>query len=243
MRTVLVTGATSGIGEACVKKFATEGYRIIGLGRNEKQLEKVRTDALSYGAPECRTFSINLRYVAEVAELFRSLNDIEVIDAIINSAGIAYQRIIDEITIEEWEEVMCINLTAPVAIIKAALPWLRKSNNPSVINISSIAGRSRSISLGCHYTTSKAAVIGMTRHLAGELGPQGIRVNCTAPSQTHTPMLDAALSKESQDLLATKVPLKRLGTAEEQADVIFFLCTPAASYINGAIVDVNGGLL
>ena len=83
----------------------------------------------------------------------------------------------------------------------------------------------------------------MTRHLAAELGPRGIRLNCTAPSQTHSPMLDAALSKEGQASLAKTVPLGRLGTPNDQAEVIFFLCTPSASYINGAIIDVNGGLM
>ena len=112
----------------------------------------------------------------------------------------------------------------------------------SIVNISSIAGRTRSISLGCHYTTSKSAIIGMTRHLAAELGPKGVRVNCSAPSQTLTPMLKKALSKKDQILLSKKVPLKRLGLAREQAEVIYFLCSNKSSYINGAIVDVNGGL-
>ena len=243
MNTVLVTGATSGIGKACVIKFAKEGYGIIALGRDKKRLEKIQTDALSVGAKACRVFSIDFQNLDEINTLFEKLIDIEHIDAIVNSVGIAYTSGIDNITIREWDEVMRVNVTAPFIVIQAALPWLLKSDNPSVVNISSIAGRTRSISLGCHYSTSKAAVIGMTRHLAAELGPIGIRVNCTAPSQTHSPMLDSALSKEGQEKLAETVPLRRLGTTEEQAEVIYFLCSRASSYINGATIDVNGGLL
>ena len=243
MKTVLVTGATSGIGEACVYKFSKEGYRIIGLGRDSKRLEKVRVDALSNGAKACRMYTIDLLNLDEIHTLFENMVDIEHIDALINSAGIAYMSRVEDITISEWDEVMRVNLTAPIVIIQAALPWLIKSDNPSIVNVSSIAGRTRSLSLGGHYSTSKAAIIGMTRHLAAELGPRGIRLNCTAPSQTHSPMLDAALSKEGQASLAKTVPLGRLGTPNDQAEVIFFLCTPSASYINGAIIDVNGGLM
>ena len=243
MKTVLVTGASSGIGEACVLKFAKEGFRIIGLGRDAKRLEKVRLNALSSGAKDCRMRSIDLLNLDEVQTLFENMTGIEHIDALINSAGIAYTERVEDITISKWDEVMRINLTAPLFMIQAALPWLIKSDNPSIVNVSSIAGRTRSLSLGCHYSTSKAGIIGMTRHLAAELGPKGIRLNCTAPSQTHSPMLDAALSKDGQASLAKTVPLGRLGTPNDQAEVIYFLCTPPASYINGAIIDVNGGLM
>jgi 3-oxoacyl-[acyl-carrier protein] reductase len=226
-----------------VFEFAKEGYGIIALGRDKERLEKVQLDALSVGAKACRVFSIDFQNLDEINSLFEKLIDIEHIDAIVNSAGIAYTSEIDNITISEWDEVMRVNVTAPFVVIQSALPWLLKSDSPSVVNISSIAGRTRSISLGCHYSTCKAAVIGMTRHLAAELGPIGIRVNCIAPSQTHSPMLDSALSKEGQEKLAETVPLKRLGTTEEQAEVIYFLCSRASSFINGATIDVNGGLL
>ena len=243
MNTVLVTGATSGIGEACVAKFAKKGYRVIALGRDERRLKKIQIEALSLGAKACKIFSIDFQNLDEINTLFEKFMDIECIDAIVHSAGIAYARGVDDITIREWDKVMRVNVTAPFMVTQAALPWLLKSDNPSVVNISSIAGRTRSISLGCHYSTCKAAVIVMTRHLAAELGPRGIRVNCTAPSQTHSPMLDSALSKEGQEKLAETVPLRRLGTTEEQAEVIYFLCSRASSYINGATIDVNGGLL
>ncbi|MDC0206568.1 SDR family oxidoreductase [Nitrospinae bacterium] len=243
MKTVLVTGATSGIGEACVLKFSREGYRIIGLGRDTKRLEKVRLSALSNGAQDCRMHAVDLLNLDEIHSFFKNMVAIEKIDALINSAGIAYTEKAEDITIDQWDEVIRVNLTAPFFVIQAALPLLSKSSNPSIVNVSSIAGRTRSLSLGCHYSTSKAAIIGMTRHLAAELGPKGIRLNCTAPSQTHSPMLDSALSKDGQVSLAKTVPLGRLSTPNDQAEVIYFLCTPPAYYINGAIIDVNGGLV
>lgn len=243
MKTVLVTGATSGIGEACVAKFSKEGYRIIALGRDKEKLERVRVNSLSMGAENFKSFSVDFQDLDKINSFFKRLDDVECIDSVVNSAGVAYARRVDDMTINEWDETMRVNVTASFVITQAALPWLLKSKNPTVVNISSIAGRTKSISLGCHYSTCKAAVIGMTRHLAAELGPRGIRVNCIAPSQTHSPMLDSALSKEDQRKLSEKVPLRRLGTVEEQAEVIYFLCSRASSYINGAIIDVNGGLL
>ena len=243
MSTVLVTGASSGIGMACVKKFSKKGYAILALGRDKKKLEIIQKDALSLGAQDCKVFSINFQNLDEINILFEKLIDIEQIDALVNCVGIAYKSDIDSITLKEWDEVMRVNVTAPFILIQRALPWLLNSDNPSIVNISSIAGRTRSISLGCHYSASKAAIIGMTRHLAAELGPKGVRVNCTAPSQTNSPMLDSALSKEDQEKLARTVPLRRLAKIEEQAEVIYFLCSSASSYINGATIDVNGGLL
>jgi 3-oxoacyl-[acyl-carrier protein] reductase len=243
MKTVLITGATSGIGEACVNKFANNGWRIIGFGRNRDRLDLVQSKALDNGAGMCEMHKVDLLDLKQIKEtIINSIKTVS-IESIINCAGIASSGDIENIEFSEWDNMLRVNLTAPVAIIQNALPLLKKSNYASIVNVSSIAGRSRSISLGCHYTTTKAGIIGLTRHLATELGASGIRVNCVAPSQTHTPMLDKALTKENQKKLAKKVPLGRLSKSSEQANVIYFLCTKSASYINGAIIDVNGGLL
>ena len=243
MKTVLITGASSGIGKACTEKFAENGYSIIGVGNNKKRLEKMKIEAISKGAKNCTILCYDFSNQKNIKKLFKEIKNLKKIDAVVNSAGVAYKNTIENLTIGEWEKVIQINLTANFLIIKNSIPFLLKSKNPSIVNISSIAGRNKSLSLGCHYTTTKAAIIGMTRHLATELGPKGIRVNCCAPSQTHTPMLDSALSIKNQKILARTVPLRRLGTAKEQAEVVYFLCSSKSSYINGAIIDVNGGLL
>ena len=243
-KTVLITGASSGIGLACVRVFAENGYRILALGRNADRLNSVVKDALERGAPEALGFSVDMEKPDAAGNFFRdNASAISRVDCLVNSAGTAETGVTPEVSDEDWERMFRINVTAPFAMIREALPYLSKSTDAAIVNVSSIAGRLRSISLSPAYTASKAAMIGMTRHLAGELAGQGIRVNATCPSQTHTPMLEGALSKQGQEELAATVPLGRLAAPQEQAKVILFLCSPDSSYMNGAIVDVNGGLL
>lgn len=245
LKTVLITGATSGIGFACVEKFSHAGYRILAVGRSLGILNNLPDKIPGLTHDSYVPLELDLSDTHRISELEADLvnSNVHVIDALINSAGIAYRSVIDDMTLSEWDEVMRVNVSAPFFLAQALLSRLRLSDYPSIVNVSSIAGRSKSLSLGCHYTTSKAALIGMTRHLATELSPFGIRVNCTAPSQTHSPMLDAALSPEQQIALAARNPMNRLAGSGEQADVIYYLCSPQSSYINGAIIDVNGGIL
>ena len=114
-------------------------------------------------------------------------------------------------------------------------------NGSRIINFSSIAGRNRSLVSGVHYTSSKAGIIGLTRQLAYELGPKGINVNAVCPSQTLTPMLSESMSEEQQKKLSADIPLRRLATIEDQVGPVVFLCSELSNYINGAILDVNGG--
>lgn len=243
-KTVLITGASSGIGLACVQLFAENGYRILALGRDPDRLEEAVRDAIDRGASEALGFSVEMEKTDAVGDFFRrEATKISRIDCLVNSAGTAEQGATGDVSDEDWERIFRVNVTATFAMIRESLPYLTKSTDAAVVNLSSIAGRSRSISLSPAYTASKAAIIGMTRHLAAELGTQGIRVNAVCPSQTHTPMLEEALSPEGRAELASKVPLKRLAMPIEQAQIILFLCSSASSYMNGAIVDVNGGLL
>ena len=242
-KTVLITGATSGIGYSCAELFAKEKWRVICLGRDRRKLEEIVALVQQRGT-ESLGFEVDLSKLDESKAFFEQNGDqVGVIDALINSAGVAPKAKIEETSDADWEDTFRVNVTAAFGMIREALPYMRKSEAPSVVNISLIAGRLRSISLSCGYSTSKAAMIGMTRHLAGELGPDGFRVNCICPSQTKTPMLDDALSQEGKKALAQSIPLRRLAQPEEQAAVIHFLCSPAASYMNGAIIDVNGGVL
>jgi len=243
MRTVLITGATSGIGKACVEKFSREGFKIIAIGRNEKKLIKLKKISLNSGANSFVKIKCDFNNEKEFKKLIINLKKIKNLDCLINCAGIALKSRISSMDLKEWNMVMKINLSIPFFLIKNLIKQLSKSKNASIINISSIAGRNRSISLGCHYTTSKAGLIGLTRHLASELGKKNIRVNCTTPGQTHTPMLKSSLSRKRQIDLAKTIPLKRLSMPSDQAEVIYFLSTKEASYINGAVIDVNGGIL
>ena len=115
--------------------------------------------------------------------------------------------------------------------------------NSKIVNVSSIAGRSKSLVSGVHYTSSKAGIIGMTRQLAQELGPIGININCVCPSQTLTPMLERSMSKEQLCELEKRIPLRRLAAIEDIVEPILFLCSDKSSYIHGACIDINGGQL
>jgi 3-oxoacyl-[acyl-carrier protein] reductase len=112
-----------------------------------------------------------------------------------------------------------------------------------IVNVSSIAGRSKSLVSGVHYTSSKAGLIGLTRQLAQELGPKGININCVCPSQTLTPMLERSMTKKQLEKLSSNIPLRRVATVNEIVDPILFLCSEGASYIHGACLDINGGQL
>ena len=122
-------------------------------------------------------------------------------------------------------------------------PRMKKIGGGKIVNVSSIAGRSKSIVSGAHYTASKYGIIGLTKQIAQELGPYGINVNCTCPSQTMTEMLSKSMTKEEIAELESNIPIQRISSVTDQAMPILFLCTDAARYIHGSAIDINGGQL
>ena len=169
------------------------------------------------------------------------LDKISKVDILINNAAINYCKPIEEISLNEWDGVIDTNLTSYFYIIKKCLPKMDKGSK--IVNVSSIAGRSKSLVSGVHYTSSKAGLIGLTRQLAQELGPKGININCVCPSQTLTPMLKRSMTDEQLSDLESNIPLRRVAQVSEVVKPILFLCSDDASYIHGACLDVNGGQL
>ena len=163
------------------------------------------------------------------------------VDILINNAAINYCKPIEEISLNEWNGVIDTNLTSYFYIIKKCLPKMNRGSK--IVNVSSIAGRSKSLVSGVHYTSSKAGLIGLTRQLAQELGPKGININCVCPSQTLTPMLKRSMTDEQLSDLESNIPLRRVAQVSEVVKPILFLCSEDASYIHGACLDVNGGQL
>jgi NAD(P)-dependent dehydrogenase (short-subunit alcohol dehydrogenase family) len=229
-KTILVIGGSRGIGKGVVDAFLAAGGHVFYASRtpmieNTKGIF-VRTDL---SKPE------------EITSLFQKINKGGGIDIVVNSAAINYCKPIDEITTDEWDEVFAINLRATFQICKLALREMKKKNYGKIVNISSIAGRHRSIVSGVHYVSSKAGLLGLTRQIAFLAAQHNINVNVVCPSQTMTDMLQKSMTKEQIAALSSNIPLKRIATVREQVGPILFLCSEAASYITGAVIDVNGG--
>ena len=242
-RTVLITGSTSGIGLSCALLFAERNWNIVCLAKKSSSFRKIKKE-IDGNFEKFEFHEVDFSRKDSIHNFFEKKQfKFKHIDALINSAGISTKTKIENLSENEWQEIFQINVDASFQMIRESIKFMNKSRCPTIVNISSIAGRLRSISLSCAYSSSKAAIIGMTRHLAMELSPYEIRVNCLAPGQTITPMLSSALSEEGQKSLAKNLPLKRLASPLEQARIIYFLSSSDSSYINGAIIDSNGGAL
>jgi len=242
-KTTIITGATSGIGQATANLFGERGHDLILIGRDAERMGAISSKLREKGV-SVRFFLLDFAVDGAVESFFRDHGvELGPVDNLVNSAGTAKLSTIGDISETDCDLLFRVNVTGAIMMTKYALPNLLQTPYPSVVNVSSVAGRQKSLSLGVHYTASKAALIGVTRHLGTELVSEGVRVNAITPSQTHSPMLDYALTSDAQKELASRNPMGRLGKPEEQAEVIWFLCSEAASYINGAIIDVNGGIL
>jgi NAD(P)-dependent dehydrogenase (short-subunit alcohol dehydrogenase family) len=172
--------------------------------------------------------------ISSIKSIDKYFNKFKKIDILINNAAINYCKPIEEISIKEWKEVVDVNLTSYFYIMK---------KGSKIVNVSSIAGRSKSLVSGVHYTSTKAGLIGLTRQLSQELGPKGININCICPSQTLTPMLKRSMTNKQLNDLESNIPLRRIAQINEVVKPILFLCSDDASYIHGACLDVNGGQL
>ena len=215
-KVVVIVGGSKGIGKGLYDAFIDKDCIVHSISRKNCDI----TD------PE------------QIYSYFSKLNKV---DILINNAAINYCKPIEEITLNDWNGVIDTNLTSFFFIIKTCLPLMKKGSK--IVNVSSIAGRSKSLVSGVHYTSSKAGLIGLTRQLAQELGPKGININCVCPSQTMTEMLKESMSEEAIAELESRIPIRRIATTKEQAMPILFLCSNAASYISGAAIDINGGQL
>lgn len=164
------------------------------------------------------------------------------VDILVNNAGLLRSTSpLEEIPLDEWELMMLVNVTGVFLCTKAVLPIMKAQRSGKIVNVSSSAGRATSTFGGAHYTTSKAAVLGLSRHTAREAAPYGINVNATAPGSMDTEMVRELATPEHMAQEAENNLLRRLGTAQDEADLVAFLCSEEASYIAGATIDLNGG--
>ena len=236
-KVVLVTGGSRGIGKAICEKFAKEGYTV--AVNYEKSEEKANSLAEKIGG---RAYRADVSNYEEVSSMFDKIErELGNVDILINNAAISVVGVFQDCTDEEWERIFGVNVKGVFNCCKRAVGNMLKKQSGSIVNISSIWGVTGG-SCECHYSASKAAVIGYTKAMAKELGPSGIRVNCVAPGAVDTDM-NAHLSKEDWEEIDEETPLCKTGSADEIAEAVYFAASEKASYMTGAVLNVNGGMV
>jgi len=237
-RTVLISGGDRGIGAAAARAFWQAGYRVAVLYHTHAEaaaaLEKELPGLL---AVQCDVAS---RASCEVA--FHTVEQaVGHVDVLVSNAGIAQQKLFTDITPEEWQHMLDVNLSGAFHLCQLALPGMIRRKAGRILTVSSMWGQTGG-SCEVHYSAAKAGLIGLTKALAKEEGPSGITVNCVAPGVIDTDMM-AAFTAEDKAALAEETPVGRLGSADEVAQLLVFLAGESAGYITGQVFGVNGGLV
>jgi len=237
-KTAVITGAARGIGLATSKKFLSEGWRVAMIDIDGETLD---ASAHLLGNAAILPILCDVADPDAVETAFGRVREhFGRLDALVNNAGIAIFKPILETSAAEWDRVLAVNLNGPFHCTQAAAPLMLETGGGSVVNIASISGH-RASTLRVAYGTSKAGLIQLTKQQAAELGVLGLRVNAVAPGPVETAMAKQVHSAEIRAAYHDTIPLNRYGLEEEIAEAIWFLCSDAASYINGQILSVDGG--
>ena len=238
----LITGGSRGIGAACVRLFARSGWSVVFIANRSADKAQELTDALRAEGCDVAYFLCDLsdgeQVVNTVAEILRSYKRI---DALVNCAGVAHIGLFTDMTNAEWDALFAVNVRSVFSVTKAVLPGMISRQTGTIVNVSSMWGE---VGASCEvaYSATKAAIIGLTKALAKEVGPSGVRVNCVTPGVIDTDM-NAQLTDEDRAELAEETPLGRIGEADEVARTILYLCGEGASFITGQVIGVSGGLV
>ena len=237
-RCVLISGGDRGIGAAAARAFWQAGYRVAVLYHTHAEAAEALEKALpGLLAVQCDVAS---RASCEVA--FHTVEQaVGHVDVLVSNAGIAQQKLFTDITPEEWQHMLDVNLSGAFHLCQLALPGMIRRKAGRILTVSSMWGQTGG-SCEVHYSAAKAGLIGLTKALAKEEGPSGITVNCVAPGVIDTDMM-AAFTAEDKAALAEETPVGRLGSADEVAQLLVFLAGESAGYITGQVFGVNGGLV
>lgn len=233
MRHIVITGGSRGIGAAVVRRFAENGDRVWFLyEKNDEAAERVARET---GAQALRCD------VADESQVAAAFAQIPQVDVLVNNAGIADYDPINWVEPARFRRILDVNVTGAYLCIRAALPSMLRRQQGAIVNTASMWGL---VGASCEaaYSASKAAVIGLTKALAKELGPSGIRVNAVAPGVIVTDMVNN-VSPETLEVLRQDTPLEKLGAPEQVADAIFYLASDQASFITGEVLNVSGGFV
>jgi 3-oxoacyl-[acyl-carrier protein] reductase len=244
-KVALVTGGARGIGRAIAQALLRQGHRVVVADRQPAVW------VAEAAAADAQRLHATVLDVTDRAAI-RALRDDTMrrwsaVSILVNNAAISpkqangYSAGILDIDASEWNSVLQVNLTAALVLCQEFLPGMRERGWGRVINMASLAGRTKSISAGASYMASKAGLIGLTRAIATEMGPFGVTANCVAPGRIVTEMSMTA-GAEANAKIAQQLPVRRLGQPEEVAEAVVYLAGPLAGFVNGAVIDINGGI-
>ena len=238
VRRVLISGGDRGIGAAAACAFAAAGYQVAVLYHQNA----AAAAALEQQLPGCIAIQCDVASRASCELAFHAVEQaMGRVDVLVCNAGIAQQKLFTDITPEEWQRMLDVNLSGAFHLCQLALPGMIRRKQGRILTVSSMWGQTGG-SCEVHYSAAKAGLIGLTKALAKEEGPSGITVNCVAPGVIETDMM-AAFTAEDKAALAEETPVGRLGTPEEVAKLLVFLAGEDAGYITGQVFGVNGGLV
>ena len=241
-KTVLITGAAKGIGRACAKLFAENDYQVAIHYHSSKERAKQLEEEIKQMGKSCALAYADISNPDQVRSMVQAVKAVYgPIDVLVNNAGIAQQKLLTDISDEEWKTMFAVNIDGVFYCCKAVLPDMISKKAGKIINISSIWGM---VGASCevHYSASKAAVIGFTKALAKEVGPSHITVNCVAPGVINTEM-NNSLDAETIAALEEETPLGVIGCVDDIANTVYFLSSKQSDFITGQVISPNGGFV
>lgn len=242
-RVALVTGAGKGIGLATTLALLDAGRSVAMVDRDRVELEHLIPEP---ARGFLRSYQVDVTDTAAMADCLKDVRrELGPVTILVNNAGISPKvngksTGLMEVTDDEWDAVMNVNVRAIVKLCQLCVPAMKEANFGRIVNVSSLAGRTKSLVAGLSYMASKSAVLGVSRAIAAEMGRFGITTNCVAPGRILTEMAMQA-GQAVNDQYAQVIPVQRLGTPTEVGEAITFLCQDHAGFINGAVIDINGG--
>lgn len=239
-RTALVTGASQGIGESIARTLADHGARVIVAARNREKLEALAEELESAGSA-AHVLELDLAQTEQAGELVSNLPEpFAEVDILVNNAGVTADNLFVRMQLEQWEQVLRINLTGAFAVARAVSRGMMRRRWGRIVSISSVVGLMGNAGQA-NYAAAKAGLIGLSKSLARELAARGVTVNVVAPGFIDTAMTEQIPEKNRQELFRA-IPLQRLGSVEEVANAVLYLVSEEAGYITGHVLNVSGGL-
>jgi len=235
----VVTGGAKGLGLAITKKLVAEGIHVVMIGRNESQLEIIAADL----GELCSFRAFDLQQLKGIPALIADIiSEYKKIDILVNNAGINMKKPFLEVTDDDFASIVQTNLNAVFSISRETIKYMVEAQNGSVVNISSMASQ-YGIPKVIAYTAAKTGIEGMTRAMATELSPLGIRINCVAPGFIKTAMSSKALDAdpERKNKVLSRTPMGKMGEPEDVAEAVYFFCSNASKYVTGVVMPVDGG--